>query len=405
MAAAAAVTGQFTDVRTLLGKWRDSNGPFVTHRGRLAVLDWTDVNTDLIIPARYLKRIERTGFGPLLFADNATRPAEPPTIDDPEAHGPNAAGLPLNDPSPKGRASLWSAATSAAARAANTPSGPSSRPATGPSSPRARVRDSLTSSRQRLQQRIAGLSSSPRPIGKTSPRPAATPRRGRDHDRPPAPRRSRSIRAETARRTPSRIPLPGPRVATPAACSRASTRSPRPSPTSPRSIRHEQSRPPGSSRNSRQSGGLSPKVAAGIAATYTPTERIAMTIKDLKKREGPAAVSPASSSTRRTAGNSRSAIRTPSPGREDFMTVAYMSPTGDWEMIDISLATSIKVPAPAQPRARATATEIRLRVGSALRHLRQEGNRPWRPRPKPTPARTAAARGPTRPRPIVTLIS
>ncbi len=42
---------------------------FVTHRGRIAVLDWTDVNTDLIIPARYLKRIERTGYGPLLFAD------------------------------------------------------------------------------------------------------------------------------------------------------------------------------------------------------------------------------------------------------------------------------------------------------------------------------------------------
>ena len=33
--------------------------PFVTHRGRLAVLDWSDVNTDLIIPARYLKRVER----------------------------------------------------------------------------------------------------------------------------------------------------------------------------------------------------------------------------------------------------------------------------------------------------------------------------------------------------------
>ena len=43
--------------------------PFVTHRGRVAVLDWSDVNTDLIIPARYLKRIERTGYGPLLFAD------------------------------------------------------------------------------------------------------------------------------------------------------------------------------------------------------------------------------------------------------------------------------------------------------------------------------------------------
>ena len=43
--------------------------PFVTHRGRVVVLDWSDVNTDLIIPARYLKRIERTGYGPLLFAD------------------------------------------------------------------------------------------------------------------------------------------------------------------------------------------------------------------------------------------------------------------------------------------------------------------------------------------------
>ena len=29
----------------------------------------SDINTDLIIPARYLKRIERTGYGPLLFAD------------------------------------------------------------------------------------------------------------------------------------------------------------------------------------------------------------------------------------------------------------------------------------------------------------------------------------------------
>ena len=41
--------------------------PFRTHTGRMAVLDWSDVNTDLIIPARYLKRIERIGYGPLLF--------------------------------------------------------------------------------------------------------------------------------------------------------------------------------------------------------------------------------------------------------------------------------------------------------------------------------------------------
>ena len=31
----------------------NSMEPFVTHRGRVAVLDWSDVNTDLIIPARY----------------------------------------------------------------------------------------------------------------------------------------------------------------------------------------------------------------------------------------------------------------------------------------------------------------------------------------------------------------
>ena len=76
--------------------------PFVTHRGRLAVLDWTDVNTDLIIPARYLKRIERTGFGPLLFADKRYAPGGAPEIDDPERHGAENPDFPLNDPALKG---------------------------------------------------------------------------------------------------------------------------------------------------------------------------------------------------------------------------------------------------------------------------------------------------------------
>ncbi len=75
--------------------------PFVTHRGRLALLDWTDVNTDLIIPARYLKRIERTGFGPLLFADKRYAPGGAPEIDDPERHGPENPEFPLNDPALK----------------------------------------------------------------------------------------------------------------------------------------------------------------------------------------------------------------------------------------------------------------------------------------------------------------
>ncbi|WP_165232565.1 3-isopropylmalate dehydratase small subunit [Aquisphaera insulae] len=76
--------------------------PFITHRGRVAVLNWTDVNTDLIIPARYLKRIERTGYGKLLFADKRYVPGGAPPIDDPDAHGPDTPDFPLNDPALKG---------------------------------------------------------------------------------------------------------------------------------------------------------------------------------------------------------------------------------------------------------------------------------------------------------------
>jgi 3-isopropylmalate/(R)-2-methylmalate dehydratase small subunit len=76
--------------------------PFVTHRGRVAVLDWSDVNTDLIIPARYLKRIERTGYGPLLFADKRYEAGGAPPVDDPEASAAPNASFPLNDPAYRG---------------------------------------------------------------------------------------------------------------------------------------------------------------------------------------------------------------------------------------------------------------------------------------------------------------
>lgn len=76
--------------------------PFTTHRGLVALLDWTDVNTDLIIPARYLKRIERTGYGPLLFADKRYRPGSAPPPDDPERAGELDPQFPLNDPSNAG---------------------------------------------------------------------------------------------------------------------------------------------------------------------------------------------------------------------------------------------------------------------------------------------------------------
>jgi 3-isopropylmalate/(R)-2-methylmalate dehydratase small subunit len=42
---------------------------FRSHRGRVAALRRTNVDTDQIIPKQFLKRIERTGFGPFLFYD------------------------------------------------------------------------------------------------------------------------------------------------------------------------------------------------------------------------------------------------------------------------------------------------------------------------------------------------
>ncbi len=43
--------------------------PFRVHTGRAVVLDRADVDTDQIVPAEHLRRIERTGFGPFLFAE------------------------------------------------------------------------------------------------------------------------------------------------------------------------------------------------------------------------------------------------------------------------------------------------------------------------------------------------
>ena len=43
--------------------------PFTRHTGRVAVLPRVNVDTDQIIPKQFLKRIERTGFGPHLFHD------------------------------------------------------------------------------------------------------------------------------------------------------------------------------------------------------------------------------------------------------------------------------------------------------------------------------------------------
>jgi 3-isopropylmalate/(R)-2-methylmalate dehydratase small subunit len=43
--------------------------PFSVHTGRAVALPRANVDTDQIIPKQFLKRIERTGFGPSLFFD------------------------------------------------------------------------------------------------------------------------------------------------------------------------------------------------------------------------------------------------------------------------------------------------------------------------------------------------
>ena len=43
--------------------------PVVRVSGRMLPLDRADVDTDQIIPKQFLKRIERTGYGPFLFYD------------------------------------------------------------------------------------------------------------------------------------------------------------------------------------------------------------------------------------------------------------------------------------------------------------------------------------------------
>jgi len=51
--------------------------PFVVHTGKFITLDRANIDTDAIIPARYLKRIERVGYGELLFMDLRQKNGQP----------------------------------------------------------------------------------------------------------------------------------------------------------------------------------------------------------------------------------------------------------------------------------------------------------------------------------------
>jgi 3-isopropylmalate/(R)-2-methylmalate dehydratase small subunit len=64
--------------------------PFVVHTGKFTCFDRANVDTDAIIPARFLKKIERTGFGELLFMDLKQKDGQPDPsffLNRPEAEG------------------------------------------------------------------------------------------------------------------------------------------------------------------------------------------------------------------------------------------------------------------------------------------------------------------------------
>jgi 3-isopropylmalate/(R)-2-methylmalate dehydratase small subunit len=65
--------------------------PFTSHTGQVAALPRANVDTDQIIPKQFLKRIERTGFGPALFYDWRYRPDGTPNPEF-ELNRPNVAG-------------------------------------------------------------------------------------------------------------------------------------------------------------------------------------------------------------------------------------------------------------------------------------------------------------------------
>ncbi len=64
--------------------------PFTVHTGPFVTFDRANVDTDAIIPARFLKKIERVGFGELLFMDLRQKDGRPDPnfpLNRPEAQG------------------------------------------------------------------------------------------------------------------------------------------------------------------------------------------------------------------------------------------------------------------------------------------------------------------------------
>jgi 3-isopropylmalate/(R)-2-methylmalate dehydratase small subunit len=63
--------------------------PVTVIAGKVSVLDRSDVDTDQIMPARYLKRVERSGFGQFLFEEWKQQPGWNLPVNPILAAGPN----------------------------------------------------------------------------------------------------------------------------------------------------------------------------------------------------------------------------------------------------------------------------------------------------------------------------
>jgi 3-isopropylmalate/(R)-2-methylmalate dehydratase small subunit len=66
---------------------------FTAHQGRIAVYNEDQVDTDRIIPARFLSRVSRSGYGELLFSDVR---GEGFILDQPESQGADVLVVGLN---------------------------------------------------------------------------------------------------------------------------------------------------------------------------------------------------------------------------------------------------------------------------------------------------------------------
>ena len=91
MVAAAAVTGHLTDVQPLLLGQRPVMGGWTKHSGLIVGLDRENVDTDQLIPARFMATPRSAGYGDVLLYDTCRDAADAPVPEFPINKYPSAS--------------------------------------------------------------------------------------------------------------------------------------------------------------------------------------------------------------------------------------------------------------------------------------------------------------------------